>query len=193
MVIIKKNDMNNEFNDLFYSDLKRYGGGVNINPLLWPLEIKYTYAFRKCYTYRTKRLLNPSYVFWRLVKKHLMYKTGIQIPDGTNIGAGFYINHFGPIIINRKAVLGKNINVSSGCIIGQEHRGERRGAPMISDNVWIGGNAVIVGHITIGSDVIIAPNAYVNFDVPSHSIVIGNPGKIIHKEFATEGYLKNTV
>ena len=35
----------------------------------------------------------------------------------------------------------------------------------------------------------IAPNSFVNFDVPDHSIVIGNPGVIHRKENATEGYI----
>ena len=61
--------------------------------------------------------------------------------------------------------------------------------PTIKDNVWIGTNAVIVGNITIGEDVLIAPLTYVNFDVPDHSIVIGNPGKIISRENATEDYI----
>jgi len=34
---------------------------------------------------------------------------------------------------------------------------------------------------------------FVNFDVPSHSIVIGNPAKIIHRENATEDYIENRV
>ena len=41
----------------------------------------------------------------------------------------------------------------------------------------------------IEDDVLIAPNAYVNFDVPSHSIVVGNPGKIISRDNATEEYI----
>ena len=43
------------------------------------------------------------------------------------------------------------------------------------------------------NDVLIAPLAYVNFNVPDHSIVIGNPGKIIPKENATQGYIQNRV
>lgn len=39
----------------------------------------------------------------------------------------------------------------------------------------------------------IAPNSYVNFDVPSHSIAIGNPCIIKHKENATEGYIDRKV
>lgn len=41
----------------------------------------------------------------------------------------------------------------------------------------------------IGDDVLIAPLAYVNIDVPSHSIVIGNPAKIIPCEHATKDYI----
>ena len=45
--------------------------------------------------------------------------------------------------------------------------------------MWIGTNAVIVGGIEIGDDVLIAPGAFVNVDVPSGSTVIGNPG-VVH-------------
>ncbi|HOO79472.1 MAG TPA: serine acetyltransferase, partial [Lachnospiraceae bacterium] len=59
--------------------------------------------------------------------------------------------------------------------------------------VWIGTNAVIVGNITIGDDVMIAPGAYVTTDVPAHSIVIGNPAVIRHRDNATEGYINRPV
>lgn len=38
-----------------------------------------------------------------------------------------------------------------------------------------------------------APNTYVNFDVPNHCVVIRNPGTIHKKNLATEGYLLNVV
>jgi serine O-acetyltransferase len=59
--------------------------------------------------------------------------------------------------------------------------------------VWIGANAVIVGGITIGSNVLIAPNSYVNFDVPANSVVVGNPGAIYATERATEAYINNKI
>lgn len=59
--------------------------------------------------------------------------------------------------------------------------------------MWIGINAVIVGNIKIGNDVLIAPNSYVNFDVPDHSIVFGNPGMIKQVENATKDYINNKV
>ncbi len=184
----------NEFRQLFEGDLKRYGKmGGGKNPLFWPKEIKYTLALRKCQFYKGKKIYRLHYLFWALYKRHLAYQTHFQIPDTVTIGSGFYIGHFGRVIINPEAILGKNINVATGCTIGGENRGKRKGAPIISDNVWIGTNSVIVGNIHIGTDVMIVPNSFVNFDVPSHSIVIGNPAKIIHKENATDGYINNKV
>lgn len=59
--------------------------------------------------------------------------------------------------------------------------------------MFLGTNSIVVGKVKIGNDVLIAPGAYVNFDVPDHSIVIGNPGKVIPKLNATEGYIASPV
>ena len=42
----------------------------------------------------------------------------------------------------------------------------RKGTPVIGNRVRIGANATIVGNVHIGDDVVIAPNAFVNIDVP---------------------------
>ena len=72
-------------------------------------------------------------------------------------------------------------------------RGHKTGCPLIKDNVFIGANAVICGKITIGNDVLIAPNSYVDFDVPDHSIVYGNPASIKHSNHATYKFVVNEV
>ena len=46
----------------------------------------------------------------------------------------------------------------------------------------MGRNSIVIGNVKIGNNVLIAPGAFVNFDVPENSIVIGNPGKIIPQE-----------
>lgn len=102
-----------------------------------------------------------------------------------------YIGHAYCITINANAQLGRNCNIHKGVTIGQENRGERKGCPTIGDEVWIGINTTIVGNIKIGNDVLIAPNLYVNCDIPDHSVVFGNPCIIKHKENATEGYINN--
>lgn len=177
---------------VFSKDLYRYygDGGESLGRrMLRPPELRYIALFRKANTCRF-RLLR---LYYTVRLKLLSYKTQIQIPARTEIGEGFYIGHSGRVIVNPEAKLGKNMNVSTGVVIGAENRGARKGAPTFDGYCWIGANAVIVGKVHIGEDVLIAPLAYVNFDVPPHSIVIGNPAKIIHKENATSEYICNTI
>lgn len=118
---------------------------------------------------------------------------GLEISRSTKIGPGLYLGHAFNITVNPEAVIGANCNLHKGVTIGQENRGKRRGAPAIGDCVWIGVNATLVGGITVGDDVLIAPGAYVNCDVPSHSIVLGNPCRVIAREGATDGYINRKV
>ena len=179
-------------NSVFKKDLYRYYGEDGepfLKKVFRPLELKYISCFRKA----NKCKFWPLKLFYMFMLMCLSGKTQIQIPARTSIGEGLYIGHLGRVIIHPDAVLGKNINIGTGVTIGMENRGKRKGTPKISDNCWIGTNAVIVGNIKIGSDVLIAPLTYVNFDVPDHSIVIGNPGRIISKENATQEYICNCV
>lgn len=93
----------------------------------------------------------------------------------------------------RLTLLPENVNIHKGVTIGQENRGARKGVPTIGNNVWIGINATIVGNIIIGDDVLIAPNTYVNCNIPSHCVVLGNPCQIKPNAHATEGYVNRTV
>ena len=179
-------------NNKFSKDLYRYYGeeGETLpKRLLRPVELKYIALYRRANGCKFK----PLKMYYTLKLKLMSNKTYIQIPARTKIGEGFYIGHSGRVIIHPEAELGNNVNVGTGVTIGYENRGERKGAPKVSDKCWIGANSVVVGNITIGEDVMIAPLTFVNFDVPPHSIVIGNPAKIIHKENATEGYVCNKV
>ena len=177
---------------IFSKDLYRYYGDAGeslAKRIIRPPELRYIALFRKANMCRFR----PLKLYYTVKLKYLSYKTLIQIPARTEIGEGFYIGHSGRVIINPDAKLGKNMNVSTGVVIGSENRGKRKGAPTFDGKCWIGANAVIVGNIHIGEDVLIAPLSYVNFDVPPHSVVIGNPAKIISKENATEEYICNIV
>ena len=132
-------------------------------------------------------------IIYKLLFVYYRNKNCIDISADTSIGGGLSVGHPYCIVINPKAIIGENCNIHKNVTIGQENRGKRKGFPIIGNNVWIGVNATIVGKIVIGDDVLIAPNSYVNFDIPSHSIVMGNPGIIIPKEDATSCYINNTM
>lgn len=91
------------------------------------------------------------------------------------IGQGTYLGHAFNITVNDLAVIGDYCNLHKGVVIGRENRGPRKGAPTLGNKVWVGINSAIVGNVIIGDDVLIAPCTYVNCDVPSHSVVFGNP------------------
>ena len=171
--------MNYTYKQLYKADVQRGSGGGYKTKLL-----KY---FRLCQTTDNKLLL--LYYRWRF--KRLKEKNHIELYGKCKIGPGLYLGHVYCITINDGAVIGSNCNIHKGVTIGQENRGERKGAPTIGNSVWIGVNATIVGKITIGDDVLIAPNSYVNCDVPSHSVVYGNPCIIKHRDGATDGYVNH--
>lgn len=145
------------------------------------------------YWYRKIATLPPFYKLFIAIYKFTQFLYKCDISYKAQIGAGLYIGHPFCITINPKASIGKNCNIHKGVTIGQENRGARKGAPTIGNDVWIGVNSTIVGKITIGDDVLIAPNTYVNRDIPSHSVVFGNPCQIHSREHATEGYINNRI
>lgn len=128
-------------------------------------------------------------VLSRTFLRRMGYKYGISLSRSNVIGPGLLIGHWGRIIINGDAVIGDDFAVSCGVVIGMDMRGKRKGTPTIGNRVCIHSNSCVVGNITVGDDVVIAPNTFVNFDVPSHSVVVGNPAVIHPRENATEGYI----
>lgn len=149
-----------------------------------------SHALRFLFFWRkVQRGEDPLGIF-RLLKKGLFRRTGLDL-NSMSVGKGLYLGHPYNISVCSSAVIGDNCNLNKGARIGTDCSGA---APVIGDRVWIGANAVITGGIRIGSNVLIAPNAYVDADVPSDSIVIGNPAQILTgRPDATAGYINRTV
>lgn len=179
------------------ADLYRYRGRSNkrafLSAYLRDPGFRFTYYLRKVafYSSRKKSPRIFAYAFYRVLYHHYRFRYGLNISPTTRIGPGLYIGHFGGVVISPYAVLGSNINIAQGVTIGAESRGPRTGAPTLEDRVWVGANAVIVGKITVGRDALIAPGAYVNFDVPPMAVVLGNPGKVV-SQAGSVGYIHNT-
>lgn len=178
-------------NCIIKKDLYRYIGNNCEKTLSQWRYILFTPGFTYIYCFRKSNASSflLSRIFFSIVLKFVSFKFGIQIPPSTKIGEGFRIVHFGTIVVNPDAIIGRNFTIAQGCLIGNA-QGKKRGTPKIGDNVCMNANSIIVGGVTVGNNVLIAPGAFVNFDVPDNSIVIGNPGKIIEKETSpTEKYI----
>lgn len=170
-------------------DLYRYEGEKSYRLITRLRYILFTPGYQYSYCWRHASIAkNPiSKLFWMILTRRCMFHSGIQIPVGTNIGPGLRISHFGSIVINPAAVIGKNFSIAQGALIGSAE-GKHRGVPTIGDNVIMCANSMVVGGVHIGDYTMIAPGAFVNFDVPAHSIVIGNPGRIIPSDHPTDKY-----
>lgn len=144
-------------------------------------HLRYMRYFRK---YEQKKSIFTRFLMYRITRKY-----GLEISVHAKIGSGLYLGHPYNITVAEDAILGDNVNLNKGCTIGRENRGKRSGVPTIGNRVYIGINSTVVGKISIGDDVLIAPNTFVNQDIPAHSVVIGNPAVIHPKEHATDGYI----
>lgn len=182
-----------EVNQIIEDDFYRYYGYKKYSFDLLNVEagIKFIKILRLAQYYKNTSKL--KYLYYKLLHRKMMFKYGYQIPINTSIGRGFYLGHFGNVVINGNTKIGKNVNIANGVTIGRTNRGDKKGYPTIGDNVWIGANSVIVGDVNIGNNVLVAPLTYINVDIPSNSIVLGNPAKIISRQDATEGYVQNRV
>lgn len=122
-----------------------------------------------------KILFIPSLVVYRI----LQHWTGVQIPVRVDILGGAKLSHFSNIVIVGESVIGKNLTIMQGVTIGRGFSKKNYGCPVIGDNVIIFAGAKVFGNITVGNNVIIGANSVVFTDIPSNSVVAGNPAKII--------------
>ncbi len=179
--------MSLRFKEIVKRDMYRYNGARSLKEMvknyLTEPGANYMFWFRLCQTYP-----NPLFK-WILRRK--MFKYGMEIFPSTEIGSGFYIGHFGGIIINPLAKIGKNCNISQGVTIGRKNRGKNAGVPTIGDQVYIGPGAKIMGGITIGNNVAIGANAVVADSFPDNSVIAGIPAKLVSQK-GVEGYIEYT-
>ena len=108
---------------------------------------------------------------------------GISLPPEAEIEGGLYIGHFGHVIVNPRARIGRNCNLSPGVVIGSGGRGEdegrpREGVPVLGNRVYVGPGAVLFGPIVVGDDAAIGANAVVTKSIPERAVVAGVPARV---------------
>ncbi len=94
-----------------------------INP-----NLHFIYILRKAQKYQKTPVLN---ILWRIILRHYQIKYGFQIYPETQIGEGFYLGHYGSLVINPKTVIGKNCNIAHGVTIGQQKTVEKMKAHLL--------------------------------------------------------------
>ena len=120
----------------------------------------------------------PYLIFYRILVEWLLC---CELPYKTIVGSGLRIYHGQCLVINDGTVIGNNCILRHSTTIGNKQLidGNYSSSPIIGNNVDIGSNVCIIGPIKIGNNVKIGAGSVVVKDVPSDSIVVGNPARII--------------
>ena len=110
---------------------------------------------------------------------------GLHITVGKNFLANYNVTilDIAPVTIGDYVMIGPNVLISTvGHPLSPKGRREHIGIckpVIIGNDVWIGGNAVILPGVTIGSNVVVGAGAVVTKDVPDNCVVAGVPARVI--------------
>lgn len=132
----------------------------------------------------------PLMVLYRVIVEYILC---VELRAGTVVGKGLKIEHGYALVVNDRAVLGKNVHLRHCTTIGCQKLpdGSQGPSPIIGDNVEIGANAVLIGDIEIGHFAKIGAGAVVLKDVPPYATAVGNPAKIIlNQTYQTESQIR---
>lgn len=97
------------------------------------------------------------------------------IGRGADFGPGFVLVHSTGVVINGAVRGGSGVLIEHQVTIGAE----KRKAPVLGDDVFIGAGAKVLGEIVIGDGARIGANAVVVTDVPALHTAVGVPARIV--------------
>jgi serine O-acetyltransferase len=102
------------------------------------------------------------------------FLTHIDVSPWAEIGPGLYLYHGLGSVVGKGSHIGKRALICQGVTTG--------GGPRIGDDVRLWAGAKVIGKVTIGDRVEVGANAVVIRDVPSDSLAVGVPARVIPRE-----------
>lgn len=166
------------------------------NPGCQELKVERMRCRILCQQYNSLPLDDPN---TRGFVKNILGQTGEHVsiaPDfwcdygyRISVGENFYANH-GLVILDAGGVtFGDNVFIGPSCgfhTSGHPIDAERRNQGLeyaysirVGSNVWFGAGVQVMPGVTIGDDVVIGGGSVVTKDIPSHSVAVGNPCRVI--------------
>ncbi len=120
--------------------------------------------------------------FFNLYRRGL---AGLEIGDGTSVGAFSVIGAGAGVRIGSNVMLGQRVNINS-----EMHRFEDPAVPIreqgairegivVEDDCWIGSGAIVLDGVTVGRGSVVGAGSVVTRDLPPFSIAAGVPARVI--------------
>jgi serine O-acetyltransferase len=122
---------------------------------------------------RRRRLVPLAWLFNRLN----IALCSCVIGRGADFGPVFVLIHGIGVVINDQVRGGSNVYLEHQVTIGAE----RRRAPRLGNDVFIGAGAKVIGSVRIGDGAKVGANAVVVHDVPPHCTVVGIPARVVRR------------
>ena len=109
------------------------------------------------------------------IKKGILYNTNYNINN--------YIQTTNKIKFDSNVKLKPRVKIiSSNHKLKNYREHEKENPIIIGNNVWIGANCVILSKVIIGDNVVIGAGSLVTKNIPTNSIAVGNPCKVIKQK-----------
>ena len=124
--------------------------------------------------------------FGRLNSHLARFVTQIEIHPGATIGRRFFIDHGCGVVIGETSVIGDDVLIYKGVVLGGTSLSKDKRHPTLEDGVVVGTNAVVLGDITIGQNSRIGAGSVVVKSVPAESTVVGVPGRVMEEKQHTD-------
>lgn len=128
----------------------------------------------------------PTHSSTRIIDwKKINTKKGWCAPG---LSANCYIQARNGIILGNNVRIGPGVGlISAGHNLDNYDQHLKSNPIRIGDNVWIGMNSVILPEVQIGNNVVIGAGSIVTSNIPTNSIAVGNPCRVIKKKSPYSG------
>lgn len=152
-----------------------------------PACASYSWALLYLKGYHSLQSYRVAHALWKQGRQVLAFALqsrisevfAVDIHPAAKIGVGILLDHATGVVIGETAVVGNKVSLMQGVTLGGTGKevGDRH--PKIGQGALIGAGATILGNIVVGEGAMIAAGSLVLKNVPSHSMAVGNPAKII--------------
>ncbi|QDJ58348.1 serine O-acetyltransferase EpsC [Weissella sagaensis] len=149
------------------------------------LEVVMTYpGIRALFWYRIAHflVLRRFFIIANLLSQHATHTTGITISPQARIGKRLFIDHGVGVVIGATAIIEDDVTILHGVTLGARKSITDARHPHIKQGAFIGANAQILGHISVGAFSKIGAGSVVLVDVPDKTTAVGNPARIVEKK-----------
>jgi serine O-acetyltransferase len=155
------------------SDYVRHGSNLT-NLAFWAMCVyrygRWCLGFRGIHGWLTSKVYGLMFLWIRVT-------TGIELNREVRVGKGFHLVHSGNTKIHPGVVIGERCGIMHDVTLGTIP--DKRGAPTVGDDVFIGAGAKVLGPVHLGDRCRVAANSLVIVDVPAGATAVGVPARIL--------------